>query len=525
METTCCFVGHERIMDHVCELLGRARKSIYISSPQMDFTSPFFTHVLSDVCKNGVKVNILIQEDGIENASTTGALPSLPGGCFVRVVKNFGPKIKHELLPWTATIAEILEKNKLAVAEADYVLNMMEKGIYRYNQSYIVVDSSVLIFGMGGVTSFVPPTKGAGGTKGAEGHFVVSIGKCDERFATYVKANWMASGRPDRSGREDSATTTSAALTAMKGFAVSGSTELELICRWIDESDSYCYIETSLFLSHKDTKNKVVEHLVKRLIRAYQNDESDNFCCVVLTNLEHTTATPLESATYIAKKINYTTKFIEAELKRASITPKLLRNRIFIGCLGGAVPAPHPPAGNIPLAVDPPELRSWSPAYTKHEHDRSSSSSSSTFPYHETKRSSSSPHYETKHVPVGAEQELPPSWCPHPIKGMCFIQDGKRCLLSSSSICDRSLTSQDSELGIILGNVEQIESLEQLLWHEHLFDSKQHEHISFTKFFEGCASEQGNVRRHAWWKDEEMFESYKNYDFILQKLFGAVYYT
>ena len=195
---------------------------------------------------------------------------------------------------------------------------------------------------------------------------------------------------------------------------------------------------------------------------------------MILTNKEHTQSTKFESAGYIAEKLNYTLRYIVDQLKSVDIVPSSLKNRIFLGGL------------------------------------LSTSSSSS--------------------LPTALVQE-------QAIRGMCFIQDGKKCLLSSSSICDRSLISGDKELGIVIADEEKIKYLEQEIWSSHIAHAHAHTDvggsssstattgITFHSFFEACENQQGNVYKHRQWKDDETISFNKSYDFFLEKLLGRIYYT
>jgi hypothetical protein len=436
METVCCVVDHERIMKHVYELMSGAKDSIYISTPLIDWTSSCgasdsMLDLIQGICTNGVQVNILVQEDGIILSPTgkaTKTLPKLPLKCSVRIVKNFGPVLKDQLLAWTPTLVKILEDNKTD-ERVDDVLSMVEKGIYRHNQSYILVDSLILV--VGSFMFYAPP---------AQPHCVVSIGRTNSRFVDYAKANWASTTS------SMSSTKMTTAKDGITGTIQTGvNTELDLICRWIDEADHYCYIESPLLLSHHETKNKVAEHIVKRLLRAHKNQESDDFRCIILVNTEHIMSTPFENQSYIGEKLNYTLEYITSEIKKASISPALLKNRIFIGRL----------------------------------EDR----------------------------------------C---IYSTIFIQDGKRCILTSSSICDRSLMSQNTELGVIIGDVERIQNLEQILWTKH---TSAHDVDNFSTFFNSCIAEEGHVRKHTLWRDIVVSNSYKIRDFLLQNLIGLSYFT
>ena len=444
------FSGNQKIKKNILRLFDYAKKNIYISCPSIkNFTK--LIPIFENVCDREVKINILVSEKPLLNSSSTTSLStksSLNRGCFVKIVKKFGPTYAQEIVSWTESLVSNLFSGEGDDGDEKMMVKNMEEKIYKYNQSYIVIDSSILIFG-NGVLMFLNRDSLVDDSDRGDTSMVV-IGKIDQNFYNQVVlTNWETSGNIDEEeGKEERK-----------------NSGLETIYQMIDESNESIYLETSLFLSNKDTENKVADHLVQRLARSYHSD-NDHFQCVIIIiqsnndgdNSNSNSEFPfIESPNYIADKINYTVKYIEDQLEQLSINPKLLRSRIFIGS------RIFINRGQLSLLVN--------------NNDQVTMMS-------------------------------------------CLIQDGKKCLLTSSSISDRSLI-YNNELGIVLidGDGGQVKDLEQSIC--------EHDCQNFSAFFQKCLDNETKfIKRHTFWKnDNDLFNSCKNYDFILQKLLGKVYYT
>ena len=159
METHCIISGHENITSYLVNLFRRAEKTIHISSPRINFDSKYLRELLTDVCRRGVKVNILVGEDSLSSSSSSSSSSSylsLPAGCSVRMVKNFGPDIKSEFVACTPTVMKILttvtdngdgDGDDDRETDENSLLKILNQPIYKHNQSYIVIDFTVSIIG------------------------------------------------------------------------------------------------------------------------------------------------------------------------------------------------------------------------------------------------------------------------------------------------------------------------------------------------------------------------------------------
>lgn len=461
METHFLLTGKPRIVEYFGILFGSAKRTIQISCPRIDFESKTLHKLIFEPCQRKVKIEILTDEDCVSSSSA-----DLPLECTVRRVKHTGPSIGDEFVACTNTAMKLITKaeNK----EFSGFAKMLEQGIYRYNRSYVLIDSCTLIFG-----SFSIDDTDVSDI--ANSHEIISVStKCDPIFVDFVRENWDTRGCSSLLAHTSTTTTTIASSKIVGGNRLyNPEEETNLICQWIDEAKEYCYLETSIFLSHATTKNRIAEHLVRRLLRAHRttvsaNDGNSNlsvdpFCCVILTNMEHTNGTRFESPSYIADKVNYSLQYIIEELKNAGVVPTDLKNRIFLGHL-------------MPL------------------------------------------HTNFDNLSI--------------IKGTFFIQDGKKCLLSSSSISDRSLTGiADRELAITIFDSKRIKSLEQEVWSNHLCHPLHKpdgtpDPLTFISFFEGCVEQQGRVKKPQLWAGgQKIFQHYKVYDFLLSRILGKIYYT
>lgn len=448
-------VLNSRIPEWTSMAICSAKERIYISMPDLDISTEHFIKSMEQIPEY-IKVYILSRPSPMRRRK-------LPDNCVIKMIKNFGPKLKDELIVWTPTVEKIMDMNKSS-SEVENVFNLVNSGIFKFNHSYILIDDSTLIIGSG---MFSPSI---GGTDGSRYTFdsipkstfvdtrqhserfndIIIIGKANKRFVDYAVDFCKSYGNPSSSllllpedgvvGRLNSS------------LHSSRTTEEELICRWIVEADTCIYIETSVLISHENTKNRIAHHLVQRLLRAKSAGTDDKFQCVILANLKHVKSCIFEDEEYIAKKINYTFEFIINEIKKASILQTELIDRLFIGYLENTT-----------------------------------------------------------------------------ISSLLVIQDNKRCLLSSSSICDRSLANGDMELGIIIGpsDYERIETLFQLIWNKHLSKDLDlsDDKCEFNKFFALCKSETGNVRKYHSCKDEKKIIEFKFHDEIINHLTGKLYFT
>lgn len=318
METICFLVDVDRIMEHVCDLLMTITDSksiIYISTPYIDWDYTIIHHgkqitvyeLINNICEVS-HVNILVKEGGILY-NKSDILPRLPTSCNVKTVKNFGPILKDHFLPWTSTVEEIFNNNK-SDEKIDHAFETINRGIYSFNQSYILINNAIAVVGDFHFYDKGTPVQGAEKKYG-----IAAVLHANDSFVNYAHSNWDAQN-----------------TQSTVGFVVS-SNEHELICKWILESKHYCYIESPLLISHPETSNKIIECLVQRLIRAHFSKENDPFKCMILVNSKKKSSisTVFESSEIIADKLNYTLEYIKSELEKHIGSSIMLKNRLFIG--------------------------------------------------------------------------------------------------------------------------------------------------------------------------------------------------
>ena len=427
MEVVCFIVDRERALKNVMDLLLGARESVFISVDTVNFSALLHHNrsllsILEKICKTCV-VNILVSEDGIvcDESSDKINLPKLPTNCNVKFVKNSGPSVKSEFLPWTPTLKTLVKKN-LHDKKVENFCALLQKGIYKHNQSYILIDTSILLFG----SSFFKTLPSA------SVHAPLCVCRSTKEFVDFSHNNWIAGGWKDYMEEEEEK-----------------QEDEEKIAQLIETARNYCYIETPLFLSHYETTNKIAQSLVKRLVRiaaASNNGEDDPFQCVILVNVKHIESTIFEGPIRIGKKLNYTLEYIIAEIQKAGIDPAVFHDRLFIGYLN-----------------------------------------------------------KTE------------------IHSSVVIQDGVQCFLSSSSLTDRSLCRQNSEILIEVSDTERIETLQTLLWSKHTNENNGNLH--FVDFFDMCVAQQGNIVKHKLWMDPVHTTSFKCSDLIAQTVIGKCSFT
>jgi hypothetical protein len=253
VETICCLVDQAVINSEVFALIAGAKKSVYVSRPMIDLARDPVMLAINHLCasggaSSGPDVFVLMSSDGYNVARESG-LPTLPPRCTVRVAKDFGPKLKDELIPWTRTVEAIVDVVKTKSPH----LKIVDEGIYKYNQCYVLIDESILLIGpIGSLPLMV-------------------VSKCyNPNFVSYAKKNWDIAGAFGAFGIIGPYGHVGSDIESLAADGILLGPQIEeTMCRWIDEAKSYCYIETSVFISHKDTKNRIAERLVKRLLRSY----------------------------------------------------------------------------------------------------------------------------------------------------------------------------------------------------------------------------------------------------------------
>ena len=130
------------------------------------------------------------------------------------------------------------------------------------------------------------------------------------------------------------------------------------------------------------------------------------------------------------------------------------------------------------------------------------------------------------------------------ISGMLFVQDGTHCILSTSSLCDRSLASQNSELALLLRDRARIASLETILWINYIpvsdEDDKKTVTCVFDELFEYLSTSKDqdqdkdtnveetanvniNIVRRKAWMNPSVRRKFMANDLILQHLIGGMY--
>ncbi len=461
-----CLVDQTIINAEVFDLVSHAEKSIYISRPMMDLVHDPVMLAIGDPTRTRTpNVFILMSSDGYTAAKNAG-LPTLPPRCTVRFVRNFGPKLKDELIPWTRTVESIVTASSSAHGTSSGssgsgaalagAMRVLEDGIYKYNQPYMLIDDKLLVIGPIGSLP------------------VMIVGRCTTpNFPDYVRRNWDASG---------SLSTTATMLMmppANPEGILLGSQIEETICQWIDEAKYYCYLETSVFISQKETKNKVAQRLVKRLIRSYEMDKTyaemiststgdptPHFKCLIVTNPQDARSTAIESKEFVAEKINLTLEYIMDEIKAQGIEPALLKDRIFVAVT---------------------------------EQNRTSKEG-----------------------------------------GTILITDGERGLFTSATISDRSLSSTmttpvpvfnvagstqsssgggDTEIGITVQSRDNIAVLEEIIYW------KRGNINDFDNLFNSCVSGLASLTKHQFWESDKKSDSFKVNDFTLRKLLGRSHFT
>jgi phosphatidylserine/phosphatidylglycerophosphate/cardiolipin synthase-like enzyme len=111
-----------------------------------------------------------------------------------------------------------------------------------------------------------------------------------------------------------------------------GVTEHRLITHLIDSARSCIHMESQVCISAASTDNGVLTAVCARLHRAFQNQNTDRFHFMLLTNEYQIDESPIISWTS-GKQLHWSIGHLRAELGRLGITASFIRQRVFIGTM------------------------------------------------------------------------------------------------------------------------------------------------------------------------------------------------
>lgn len=252
MALICVLNDLSKIYEKLQFLFKKSSTNIYLSLPHND--------IIEMVENNSNNVFILTNNQKIKKKG-------------VKVVENFGPRVKDELAFLTETSLKMMGDD------------FKDQSLYSFNQSYIYIENQAFIFGCGvigrpGPTLFI---------------------KSDQEIKDFVKLNWRNGGTLEKWNK--------ARLVGGPEY------EHNLIIEIIESSTKFLYIETTNFISHTSTKNAVADHLIKRLKKI--KDEHDPFQCIIKIN--PCVDELFESSARVKEKIKFTLEYILNEIGESEI--------------------------------------------------------------------------------------------------------------------------------------------------------------------------------------------------------------
>ena len=146
---------------HLCNILytlmKNAKDAVYISASSIDWNlilneDPKISllEMIIFLCNvSEVSVFILMGERMFLEQKIPDQLTQLQN-FVVKTIPQFGPLVKDEIIPWVPSVEEWVSKTtSIGISELNNmsISKMGSKGIYEYNQSYVLIDTSFILLG------------------------------------------------------------------------------------------------------------------------------------------------------------------------------------------------------------------------------------------------------------------------------------------------------------------------------------------------------------------------------------------
>lgn len=243
------------------ELFESAQSEIFMASWLVDFECEirpglFFSDLLQQTSDRGIKINLLVFENPIEDWNSPALLPI---NCCLKLAKPFG---KHIRFPANLYCSWIWRDKNLP----------LKQPINGMHQKYIAVDGKTVLLGQ---TDLNHERRGnfrnrAGNSRGFIWHEFGLVLPCSSDFWRFCKDNFRLAGHANRPG---------------KPFVGSFENEFEELPKYldlIDRAERYILIENQIFFCTDICQHAIGKSILKRLHRAHQ--EKKTFYVLIVTN-------------------------------------------------------------------------------------------------------------------------------------------------------------------------------------------------------------------------------------------------
>lgn len=280
-------------------LMRNAQSDVYYSSfllnlytPLCGFSADVTMHKLFwELHERGVTLYLLYNaETAYDNLHVSALAKQLPPSACVRVVKGSGevPQIAQQLR---------LVKNKT---------------FSNHHQKYVCVDGLQMMIGATDIdASRCTPWLGLN-ADAYSWHEVSVVVPCTDRMYAFVRANFESiQVNPPRP-------------------LLRGMQEYFLLTSLIAQARSCIHMEAQVCISAEGTCNELLDHVVRRLERAYKNQADDRFHFMLLTNTHQVDEDRIISW-ITGNQLHWSRRFMQRRARQLGISADFFRSRIFIG--------------------------------------------------------------------------------------------------------------------------------------------------------------------------------------------------
>lgn len=550
--------NHNRISTKFFNILRQAEKKIYITLPCLDFNSRIeitinknsydisFLEFIRNICeiRPNLEIQIMVTNEGLKNH------PNLPTNCHVTIIKNFGPTIKNELLPWTNTVSTLFTKIANERQDRDeYVLKLKDleifgnNNIYNLNQSYILVDSHTIIFG-----DFYRILFNCASSSNKNKNSWLVFANATSNFIKFCEYNLQMKGKISENiwknefdlfnpadlkniindNKNDTNMNTKMNKLMINSYSYSSNVSKGFDLPSPDSNKSILNNEDHHVIINDDgTEEKIFKSVQLPLSSPIdQNDKieiksetgnRDNgiYDIIGSPGLEHDLMCHLieNSQNYIY--IESSTFLSGSQLQTQNQIAKYLCDRLI-------KKGTNRIANNTTIKDEFKCLI----VVNHYGHIQNTLFEDAQYINEKIKLTL---EYIMKEIsdqgydPIDFKDDI--FICSNPdqeISFSVFIQDGKNCLLSSSSICDRSLDKKNIELALYFRNSLQILHLQKILWQKYNFNYNSNEFNLFFTHLRSNANDRVISKRS--WYNLNVKKKFKKSNIILKCLIGDIYY-
>jgi hypothetical protein len=524
------------IKTQIVQNLINAKSKIFISTPLLNFhTNIYHQHhqqeqnnnhysfltFIHEICEknSNLMINILVSESGLTDK------PELPTKCFVNIIKKFGPSIKDQLLAYTPTLQKLLyeelrnnnnnsdgtsdEMDKIQIRD---FIRYIDQNIYEYNFSYVMIDDRVLLFGDISriLFSSVPEI--------VDNWMLIT--KPNQNFIKFCNYNWEYKGLLPKNIWEkefivlDHSEQNKQQSNNVEKRIKTNDHESDNNMTIIDEYGNEEIISNNLTSIIKPSTKKIIEEeLSYTQIKHYDIIGNGEFEHDLICTWIEEAKSYIQIETPILISFHQTKNQIANYISRRLITArKNSELQIYdpfrcLICVNSEIYG-HSQETDF-------EDRKYIHEKIKYTLDHIMSEIAKagydSYEFKDRIRVISSLKRSDRHF--NFNQSI-------------IVQDGKNCLLTSSSLCDRSLVNQNLEIGLIIQNNSKficyIQNKIQKLRSFQSTHNRGDDNFNFDNYFQEILDH--SDQKKSWTNPSSRREEFLKTDYILKILIGYLYF-